>query len=26
VDAQTNMPGNAGVLALVICGAWYFYV
>jgi APA family basic amino acid/polyamine antiporter len=25
VDAQTNMPGNAGVLALVICGAWYFY-
>ena len=25
VDAQTNMPGNAGVLALVICSAWYFY-
>ena len=25
VDTQTNMPGNAGVLALVICSAWYFY-
>ena len=25
VDPETNMPGNAGVLALLICGAWYFY-
>ena len=25
VDGHTNMPANAGVLALVICGAWYFY-
>ena len=25
VDTQTNMPGNAGVLALVLCAAWYFY-
>ena len=25
VDAQTNMPSNSGVLALLFCGAWYFY-
>jgi len=25
VDPETNMPGNAGILALLICGAWYFY-
>ncbi|MBR3894372.1 MAG: amino acid permease [Clostridia bacterium] len=25
VDPETNMPANAGVLALLICAAWYFY-
>ena len=25
VDPETNMPANAGILALLICGAWYFY-
>lgn len=25
VDPETNMPSNAGILALLICGAWYFY-
>ncbi len=25
VDPETNMPQNAGILALLICGAWYFY-
>ncbi len=25
VDPQTNMPSNSGVLALLFCGAWYFY-
>ena len=25
VDGQTNMPSNSGVLALLCCGAWYFY-
>ena len=25
VDHQTNMPSNSGVLALLFCGAWYFY-
>lgn len=25
VDVQTNMPSNSGVLALLFCGAWYFY-
>ena len=25
VDAQTNMPSNSGVLALLFCGAWFFY-
>lgn len=25
VDSETNMPANAGVLALLICAAWYFY-
>ena len=25
VDGQTNMPSNSGVLALLFCGAWYFY-
>ena len=25
VDGHTNMPSNSGVLALLCCGAWYFY-
>ena len=25
VDVKTNMPSNSGVLALLCCGAWYFY-
>lgn len=25
VDPQTNMPANAGVLALLLCAGWYFY-
>jgi len=25
VDPETNMPANAGVFALLICAAWYFY-
>ena len=25
VDSETNMPSNAGVLALLFCGIWYFY-
>lgn len=25
VDPEPNMPSNAGILALLICGAWYFY-
>ncbi len=25
LDPHTNMPTNSGVLALVFCGAWYFY-
>ena len=25
VDSQTNMPSNSGVLALLFCGAWFFY-
>ncbi len=25
VDSQTNMPSNAGALALLFCGLWYFY-
>ena len=25
VDPETNMPANAGILALLFCGAWYFY-
>jgi APA family basic amino acid/polyamine antiporter len=25
LDAQTNMPVNSGVLALVFCAAWFFY-
>ena len=25
IDGQTNMPSNSGVLALLFCGAWYFY-
>ena len=25
VDPQTNMPANAGMLALLFCGFWYFY-
>ena len=25
IDGQTNMPSNSGVLALLCCGAWYFY-
>ena len=25
VDPQTNMPSNAGALALLFCGIWYFY-
>ena len=25
VDSETNMPGNAGTLALLFCGLWYFY-
>lgn len=25
VDPETNMPSNAGMLALVFCAAWYFY-
>ena len=25
LDPHTNMPTNSGVLALLFCGAWYFY-
>jgi APA family basic amino acid/polyamine antiporter len=25
VDPETNMPANAGMIALVFCGLWYFY-
>ena len=25
VDPETNMPANAGILALLFCGMWYFY-
>ena len=25
VDPHTHMPANAGILALLFCGAWYFY-
>ena len=25
VDPETNMPSNSGVLALLCCGAWFFY-
>jgi len=25
LDPNTNMPTNSGVLALLFCGAWYFY-
>lgn len=25
VDKETNMPSNAGALALLFCGLWYFY-
>ena len=25
VDPETNMPGNAGIIALLFCGLWYFY-
>lgn len=25
VDSETNMPSNSGVLALLCCGAWFFY-
>lgn len=25
VDPETNMPANAGMLALLFCGIWYFY-
>lgn len=25
VDPETNMPTNSGILALLFCGAWYFY-
>ena len=25
VDSETNMPGNAGIMALLFCGLWYFY-
>ena len=25
VDGETNMPSNAGILALLCCSAWYFY-
>jgi APA family basic amino acid/polyamine antiporter len=25
VDPSTNMPANAGIIALLCCGAWYFY-
>ena len=25
VDSETNMPSNAGILALLFCGMWYFY-
>jgi APA family basic amino acid/polyamine antiporter len=25
IDPQTNMPANAGILALLFCGIWYFY-
>ena len=25
VDPETNMPSNAGILALVFCSVWYFY-
>ena len=25
IDPHTNMPANAGVLALIFCGMWYFY-
>jgi APA family basic amino acid/polyamine antiporter len=25
VDSETNMPSNAGALALLFCGIWYFY-
>ena len=25
VDSESNMPSNAGVLALLFCAGWYFY-
>jgi len=25
VDSHTNMPSNSGVVALLFCGAWFFY-
>ena len=25
VDEHTNMPSNSGVIALLFCGAWFFY-
>ena len=25
VDSETNMPSNAGILALLFCSIWYFY-
>ena len=25
VDSYTNMPSNSGVVALLCCGAWFFY-
>jgi APA family basic amino acid/polyamine antiporter len=25
VDEHTNMPSNSGVIALLCCGAWFFY-
>ncbi len=25
VDPETNMPSNSGALALLCCGAWFFY-
>ena len=25
IDSQTNMPSNSGILALLVCGFWFFY-
>ncbi len=25
VDSETNMPSNAGIIALLFCAIWYFY-